>query len=204
MNRAIPEPVTKLVEAFSRLPGVGPKTASRLTYHLLRSPDELALALADALRDLKANTRLCSRCFNITVDDPCRICADTNRDQRTICVVEEPLDVVAIERTGSYNGVYHVLHGAISPVNGIGPDDLKIRELVGRVTATDTETPVLEVIIATNPGLEGDATAMYIQRELKGAGVRLTRLARGLPVGGDIEYADAVTLMRALQGRSEL
>lgn len=204
MNRAIPEPVTRLVEAFSRLPGVGPKTASRLTYHLLRSPDELALALADALRDLKANTRLCSRCFNITVDDPCRICADSNRDQRTICVVEEPLDVVAIERTGSYTGVYHVLHGAISPVNGIGPDDLKIRELVGRVTATESETPVLEVIIATNPGLEGDATAMYIQRELKGAGVRLTRLARGLPVGGDIEYADAVTLMRALQGRSEL
>lgn len=204
MNRAIPEPVTKLVEAFSRLPGVGPKTASRLTYHLLRSPDELALALADALRDLKANTRLCSRCFNITVDDPCRICADSNRDQRTICVVEEPLDVVAIERTGSYNGVYHVLHGAISPVNGIGPDDLKIRELVGRVSATETEAPVLEVIIATNPGLEGDATAMYIQRELKSAGVRLTRLARGLPVGGDIEYADAVTLMRALQGRSDL
>lgn len=204
MNKAVPEPVTKLIEAFARLPGVGPKTASRLTYYLLRSPDALALSLSDALRDLKANTRLCSRCFNITVDDPCRICADANRDQRTICVVEEPLDVLAIERTGSFGGVYHVLHGAISPVNGVGPDDLKIRELVGRVGATETQPAALEVIIATNPGLEGDATAMYIQRELAASGIRLTRLARGLPVGGDIEYADAVTLMRALQGRSEL
>jgi len=204
MNKAVPEPVTKLIEAFARLPGVGPKTASRLTYYLLRSPDTLALSLSDALRDLKVNTRLCSRCFNITVDNPCRICADANRDQRLICVVEEPLDVLAIERTGSFSGVYHVLHGAISPVNGVGPDDLKIRELVGRVGASATAPAALEVIIATNPGLEGDATAMYIQRELSASGIRLTRLARGLPVGGDIEYADSVTLMRALQGRSEL
>ncbi len=200
MSRAIPEPVTRLIEALSRLPGVGPKTASRLTYYLLRAPDELSASLSEALRDLKAQTRLCSVCYNITVDDPCAICADNQRDNRTIAVVEEPLDVLAIERTGSYGGVYHVLHGAISPVNGVGPDDIHIRELVGRVERGN----VAEVIVATNPGLEGDATAMYIQRELAPKGVKLTRLARGLPVGGDIEYADTVTLMRALQGRSEL
>jgi recombination protein RecR len=167
---------------------------------LLRAPDELSLSLSEALRDLKAQTQLCSVCFNITVDDPCPICADDGRDHRTICVVEEPLDVLAIERTGSYSGIYHVLHGAISPVNGVGPDDIRIHELVGRVD----QYSILEVIIATNPGLEGDATAMYIERELRAKGVKLTRLARGLPVGGDIEYADTVTLMRALQGRSEL
>jgi recombination protein RecR len=200
MSKAIPEPVTNLIEALSRLPGVGPKTASRLTYYLLRAPDELSTGLADALRDLKAQTRLCSVCYNITVDDPCGICADPQRDRRLIAVVEEPLDVLAIERTGSYGGVYHVLHGAISPVNGVGPDDIRIRELVSRIEAGN----VLEVIVATNPGLEGDATAMYIQREVAPKGIRLTRLARGLPVGGDIEYADTVTLMRALQGRSEL
>jgi recombination protein RecR len=199
MNKAIPEPVTRLVEAFSRLPGVGPKTASRLTYYLLRAPDEVSLKLADALRDLKANTRLCSVCHNITVNDPCPVCSDTQRDQRTIMVVEEPLDVLAIERTGSYQGVYHVLHGVISPVNGVGPDDLKLRELGRRVD----NGSVLEVIIATNPSYEGDATSMYIQREiLRDKGVKITRLARGLPVGSDIEYADAVTLTRALQGRS--
>ncbi len=200
MSKAVPEPVTRLVKSLSRLPGVGPKTASRLTYYLLRAPDELSLSLSEALRDLKAQTQLCSVCYNITVDDPCPICADDGRDHRTICVVEEPLDVLAIERTGSYSGIYHVLHGAISPVNGVGPDDIRIHELVGRVE----QTSILEVIIATNPGLEGDATAMYIERELKAKGVKLTRLARGLPVGGDIEYADTVTLMRALQGRSEL
>ena len=200
MSSAIPEPVTKLIDALSRLPGVGPKTASRLTYYLLRQPDEFSLTLADALRELKSSTQFCSICFNITVDDPCPICADNNRDHRTIAVVEEPLDVLAIERTGSYQGVYHVLHGAISPVNGIGPDDIRIHELVGRVE----KGSILEVIVATNPGLEGDATAMYIQRELVPKGVKMTRLARGLPVGGDIEYADSVTLMRALQGRSAL
>jgi len=197
---AIPEPVNKLIEAFARLPGVGPKTASRLTYFLLRAPDELSLSLAEALRDMKEKTRFCSVCHNITVDDPCPICADARRESSTIAVVEEPLDVLALERTGSYQGKYHVLHGALSPVNGIGPDDLRIKELVQRVDGGD----VLEVIIATNPGQEGDATAMYIQRELNGKGVKLTRLARGLPVGGDLEYVDAVTLLRALQGRSEL
>jgi len=199
MSKAIPEPVTKLVDAFSRLPGVGPKTASRLTYFLLRAPDEVSSELSDALRDLKTKTRFCSVCHNITVDDPCGICADTRRDHSVIAVVEEPLDVLALERTGIYEGLYHVLHGAISPVNGIGPDDLRIRELVERVAKGN----VLEVIIATNPGMEGDNTAHYIEKyALVGKGVKITRLARGLPVGGDLEYVDPVTLMRALQGRS--
>lgn len=200
MNSAIPEPVTKLVEAFSQLPGVGPKTASRLTYYLLRASDDVSLSLAAALTNLKAQTQFCSVCFNITVDDPCPICRSRQRETESIAVVEEPLDLMAIERTGIYKGRYHVLHGAISPVNGIGPDDLKIRELVKRVE----DDKVLEVIVATNPGMEGDATAMYLQRELAGAGVKITRLARGLPTGGDLEYVDAVTLMRALEGRHEL
>ncbi len=199
MSKAVPEPVTKLTEAFSRLPGVGPKTAARLTYFLLRAPDELSLGLADALQELKSSTRFCSVCFNITVDDPCEICADTKRDTTMIAVVEEPLDVLALERTAVYAGKYHVLHGAISPVNNIGPDDLRIRELGERVAQEN----IVEVIIATNPGMEGDATAMYIERELKPKGIKMTRLARGLPVGGDLEYVDPVTLTRALQGRSE-
>lgn len=200
MSGAIPEPVSKLIEAFSRLPGVGPKTASRLTYYLLRAPDEFSLGLAEALRDMKEKTRFCSVCHNITVDDPCPICSDIHREETTIAVVEEPLDVLALERTGIFKGKYHVLHGAISPVNGIGPDDLKIKELQQRVEQGN----ILEIIIATNPGLEGDATAMYIQRELANKGVKMTRLARGLPVGGDLEYVDSVTLTRALQGRNEL
>lgn len=200
MSKAVPEPVTKLIDALSRLPGVGPKTASRLTYYLLRAPDDLSIGLADALRDLKSLTTFCSTCHNITVDNPCGICGDNRRDHSMIAVVEEPLDVLALERTGSYSGVYHVLHGAISPVNGIGPDELKIRELVARVAKGD----VAEVIIATNPGYEGDATAMYIQGELMSKDVKITRLARGLPVGGDLEYVDAVTLTRALQGRNTL
>lgn len=200
MSNAIPEPVTKLVEAFSRLPGVGPKTASRLTYYLLRAPDGYSLGLAEALGNLKAQTRFCSVCFNITVADPCPICSSRDRDEATLAVVEEPLDLMAIERTGVYRGRYHVLHGAISPVEGIGPDDLKIRELVARVE----QGRAAEVIIATNPGMEGDATAMYLQRELAGGNVKVTRLARGLPTGGDLEYVDSITLMRALEGRSEL
>jgi recombination protein RecR len=201
MSKAIPEPVTRLIDAFSRLPGIGPKSASRLTYYLLRAPDDVSLKLAEALTNLKTQTRLCSNCFNITVSDPCPICADPRRDQHVLAVVEEPLDVMALERTGIYEGVYHVLHGAISPVNGIGPEDLKIAELVKRVE----KGGVLEVIVATNPGQEGDATAFYIQQKaLAGKGVKITRLARGLPVGGDIEYVDSVTLSRALQGRNEL
>ena len=200
MSNAIPEPVTKLVEAFSRLPGVGPKTASRLTYYLLRAPDEYSLGLSTALSNLKSQTQFCSVCYNITVADPCPICSSRDRDASSLAVVEEPLDLMAIERTGIYKGRYHVLHGAISPVNGIGPDDLKISELVTRVEQGETQ----EVIIATNPGMEGDATAMYLQRELATTAVKVTRLARGLPTGGDLEYVDSVTLMRALEGRSEL
>jgi recombination protein RecR len=199
MSQAIPASVTRLIDEFSRLPGVGPKTAARLTYYLLRTPEEQALALSDALRDLRANTRYCSMCYNITENDPCNICADERRDRSIICVVEEPLDVIALDRAGNYHGVYHVLHGAISPVEGIGPDQLRIKELVARVEAA----PVREVIMATNVGLEGDATAMYIHRRLAGK-VRLTRLARGLPVGGDLEYADSVTLAGALEGRREM
>ncbi len=199
-TKAIPEPINKLIEAFSRLPSVGPKTAARLTYYLLRAPDDVALSLADALRALKAETFLCSICFNIASTNPCPICADTGRDQGMIAVVEEPLDVIALERTGEYHGIYHVLHGVISPVNGIGPDDLKIRELVARVE----RGTVLEVIMATNPGMEGDATANYIRGELTSKPVKVTSLARGLPIGGDIEYADSVTLSRALRGRSEI
>lgn len=200
MSKAIPQSVTQLIEAFSRLPGVGPKTASRLTYYLLRAPDELSQTLAAALADLKVRTRYCSVCFNITEQDPCPICRDEARDASQVVVVEDPLDVLAVERTGAYDGRYHVLHGAISPVEGIGPEDLKIRELVARVQAG----AVREVIIATNPGMEGDATAMYVQRQLAPTGVRVTRLARGLPTGGDLEYVDSVTLLRALQGRHEM
>jgi recombination protein RecR len=196
----IPEPVSRLIEAFSALPGIGPKTASRLTYYLLRAPDALSLNLAEALAGLKAQTKLCSVCCNITVSDPCPICSDPRRDQTTIAVVEEPLDVLALERTGIYQGTYHVLQGAISPVNGIGPDDLKIKELVQRVASKHVQ----EVIVATNPGMEGDATAMYLQRELQPFNVKLTRLARGLPMGGDLEYVDSVTVLRALQGRTQL
>jgi len=200
LSKAIPQPVTQLVEALSRLPGVGPKTASRLTYYLLRAPDELSQTLATAIADLKAKTRYCSVCYNITENDPCAICSDGARDVSQIVVVEDPLDVLAVERTGAYQGRYHVLHGAISPVDGIGPEDLKIRELVRRVESGG----VLEVIVATNPGMEGDATAMYLQRQLAPTGVKLTRLARGLPTGGDLEYVDSVTLLRALQGRHTL
>ncbi len=199
IRSAIPEPVRRLTEAFARLPGVGPKTASRLTFYLLRAPDEVGLSLAEALRDLKAETQFCSQCFNITVDDPCGLCADSGRDRSLIAVVEEPLDLLALERTGTYGGLYHVLHGAISPVNNIGPDELRIRELLRRAEAPELR----ELIIATNPGMEGDATAMYIEGSLAGRGLRITRLARGLPVGGDLEYVDPVTLSRALLGRSE-
>ncbi|MEJ5247313.1 recombination mediator RecR [Caldilinea sp.] len=196
------EPVSNLIEAFTQLPGIGPKTATRLTYFLLRSDESVALRLARALEELKQRTLFCSVCFNIADQDPCSICANPQRDHGLICVVEEPLDVQAIERTREFNGVYHVLHGAISPVEGIGPEDLKIGELLHRIQTN--ETPVRELLLATNPNLEGEATAMYIARLIKPLGVRVTRLARGLPVGGDLEYADEVTLGRALAGRSEM
>jgi len=195
-----PEPVARLIEEFRRLPGIGPKTASRLTFFLLRAPAEQAVSLAEALRQLRERITFCSICFNITEESPCPICRDEGRDRSLICVVEEPLDVLAIERTREYRGLYHVLHGAISPMEGIGPEDLKIRELVNRLRAEPAE----EVILATNPSLEGEATAMYLHRQLAPLGVRVTRLARGLPVGGDLEYADEITLARALEGRREM
>ena len=200
MAAVTPEPVTRLIEAFSQLPGIGPKTASRLTFYLLRRPSEQAASLADALRDLKERIVYCQACYNITEQSPCAVCQDEARDRSLVCVVEEPLDVLAIERTGEYKGLYHVLHGAISPVDGIGPDELRIDELMRRLN----DQPVREVLIATNPNLEGEATAMYLARLLQARGVRVTRLARGLPVGGDLEYADAVTLSRALEGRQEM
>jgi recombination protein RecR len=200
MTSGVPRPVERLVEAFARLPGIGTKTASRLTYYLLRVPPEESKELAEALLAMRTETRFCSRCFNITVDDPCMICQDERREDRLICVVEEPLDVVAIERTQQFDGRYHVLHGAINPVEGIGPEDLRIDELLARI---ETEA-VEELIVATNPTLEGEATAMYLKRQLAGRPVKLTRLARGLPSGGDLEYADTTTLSQAFQGRSEL
>ncbi len=195
------EPVARLIDEFSRLPGIGPKTASRLVFYLLRAPEEQAESLADALRELRERITFCTICFNITESDPCSVCADEGRDRATICVVEEPLDVIAIERTRDYQGLYHVLHGTIAPVEGIGPDDLRIAQLLPRL---DALPPVREVIIATNPNMEGEATAMYIARQLEGRDIRVTRLARGLPVGGDLEYADEVTLSRALAGRQSI
>jgi recombination protein RecR len=195
-----PKAVTRLIEAFAQLPGIGPKTASRLTYFLLKDASGRADGLSDALRELKASTVFCATCFNIADSSPCAVCASDARDGSLICVVEEPLDVQAIERTREYRGRYHVLHGAISPMDGIGPEDLRIRELIDRVTSG----AVREVILATNPSLEGENTAMYVQKKLAGLGVKVTRLARGLPVGGDLEYADEVTLARALAGRSEM
>jgi recombination protein RecR len=198
----LPEPIQDLINAFSRLPGIGPKTASRLTFYLLRAQDELSLDLAEALRSLKSGTSYCQTCYNITASGRtlCEICASPNRDHSLVCVVEEPLHVLALERTASYAGVYHVLHGALSPIEGIGPDDLRIRELVERVRSG----MVKELILATNPSMEGDYTAAYLRQQLQPLPVRLTRLARGLPVGGDMEYADQSTLSRALSGRQEM
>ena len=190
-------PIARLVEAFHRLPGIGPKSAQRLAYYILRASQEEAETLATALLDVKQRVRLCSDCQNITEEDPCGVCSDRTRDQTTICVVEEPLDILAIERSGAYSGLYHVLHGALSPMDGIGPEALKVRELLDRLRRADVQ----EVILATNPNLEGEATAAYLARALPPLGVRVTRLARGLPVGADIEYADEVTLNRALRYR---
>jgi recombination protein RecR len=199
---ATPKAVQRLIDEFARLPGIGPKSASRLTFFLLRGDSQQPRDLAAALVELKEQTRFCSVCYNITDAgvDPCPICADPARQTGLLCIVEEPLDVLAIERTREFKGRYHVLHGVISPVEGVGPEDLKIRELVARFR---TE-PIKEVILATNISLEGEATAMYVQKQLATFGVRVTRLARGLPVGGDLEYADETTLARALQGRSEM
>jgi len=197
---ATPRAVGRLIDALSRLPGIGPKTASRLTYYLLRSGQEDAQALASALADLHRHTTLCSICCNISEEDPCAICGDTSRDQHTICVVEEPLDVLAIDNTGGYKGLYHVLHGRISPMERIGPDELRIRELMARLSSGGVQ----EIILATNPTLEGDATAMYLSRLFEPLHIRATRLALGLPRGGDLEYADRQTLAEAISGRREI
>ncbi|MCX7792432.1 MAG: recombination mediator RecR [Chloroflexaceae bacterium] len=193
-------PVARLIEEFSKLPGIGPKTASRLTFYLLRAEEEQARALAQALLDLRERVTLCTRCYNITVGELCPICADPARDQTRICVVEEPLDVLAIERTGVYRGLYHVLHGHLAPLEGIYRENLKIDELLARVRAE----PVDEVILATNPNTEGEATAFLLLRDLAPLGVRVTRISRGLPTGGDLEWADPDTLGAALEGRREL
>ena len=200
MPQMLARPVADLIEVLSRLPGIGPKTASRLTFYLLRNQDGLAEALAEALQALRSGTVLCERCFNIAEQSPCAICSDSGRDQGTICVVEEPLDVLAVERTGEYRGVYHVLHGALSPIDGVYPEKLRIAELVTRAQASRPR----EVILATNPSLEGENTAAYIYQQLLPLGVNVTRLARGLPVGGDLEYTDEVTLARALEGRGSM
>jgi recombination protein RecR len=198
----LPGPIQDLIDAFSRLPGIGPKTASRLTFYLLRAPEDTSRDLAEALLEMKRGTAYCQVCFNITSAGrtECEICASNERDRHILCVVEEPLDVLALERTGAFSGRYHVLHGVLSPIEGVGPDDLKIRELMERVRSGEVE----EIILATNPSMEGDATAMYLRQQLQPLGVRVTRLARGLPVGGDLEYADPNTLQRALAGRQDM
>ncbi len=195
-----PEPVARLIEALQRLPGIGPKTAQRLTFFLLKRPADEVRELSESLTAVKERIVYCHTCFNVTDEDPCRICADPARDARVLCIVEEPNDLLAMERTGEFRGRYHVLLGALSPLDGIGPEDLKIRELLVRLDAGGTT----EVILATNPNVEGEATALYLAKLLRPLGVLVTRIARGLPVGGDLEYADQVTLSKALEGRREI
>ena len=195
-----PEPVARLIDALQRLPGIGPRTAQRLTFFLLKRPADEVRELADSLLSVKLSIVHCGHCFNVTDTDPCRICADPTRDSRLLCVVEEPNDLLAVERTGEFRGRYHVLLGALSPLDGIGPEDLKMRELFQRLDSEHVE----EIILATNPNVEGEATALYLAKLLKPLCVRLTRIARGLPVGGDLEYADQVTLSKALEGRKEI
>ena len=194
------EPIARLIEEFNKLPGIGPKSAQRLTYYLLRAPASEVGTLAEAIKNLKEKLALCSICLNITDSDPCAMCRDEERDRTKICIVEEPIDILPLERTKKYKGLYHVLHGVIAPTDGIGPDELKVKELLSRLN----DGLVTEVIMATNPNLEGETTAMYLQRLIAPLGIRVTRLARGLPYGGDLEYADDVTLSRALEGRQEM
>ena len=194
-----PQSISKLIEEFSKLPGIGPKTAQRLAFYVLNMQEADVRAFSEALINAKTNIKYCSVCGNLTDEDPCQICRNTSRDSEVICVVQEPRDVIAMEKTREFRGLYHVLHGAISPLEGIGPDDIKIKELLKRLTP---ETK--EVIIATNPNVEGEATAMYISRLIKPIGIKVTRIAHGVPVGGDIEYADEVTLSKALEGRREI
>lgn len=194
-----PQPVTRLIEEFSKLPGIGAKSAQRLAFHVLNMDEGQTERLAEAIVEAKKNIKYCSSCGNLTDIDPCPLCRNTARDKDVICVVQEPKDVIAMEKTREFKGLYHVLHGAISPLGGVGPDDIKIKELLGRITPE-----VKEIIVATNPNVEGEATAMYIARLLKPLGVKTTRIAHGIPVGGDLEYADEVTLSKALEGRREI
>jgi len=194
------EPIARLIGELSKLPGIGNKTAQRLAFYIINMPDEQVGQLASAIAEVKSRIKYCSICQNITDVNPCRICSNPQRDPSLICVVEDPRDVIAMEKTRDFHGLYHVLHGVISPMNGIGPDDIRIKELIGRVNG-DT---VKEVILATNPDVEGEATAVYISKLLKPMGIKVTRIAHGLPVGGDLEYADEVTLSKALEGRREM
>jgi len=194
------DPIQILIDEFRRLPGIGPKSAQRLVFYLLKEPDEASSQLAEAILGLKANLQLCSQCNNVTDKDPCRLCQDPTRDRKTICVVEEPFNVLSIEKSGGYRGLYHVLHGVISPINGIGPEDLKLKNLLERLADETVE----EIIVATNPTAEGEATALYLSRLIKPLGLTISRIASGIPVGSDIEYADSVTLSTALSGRRSL
>lgn len=198
--RRYPRPMGKLIGELSKLPGIGPKTARRLSFYLLGQSKDKVKTLADAMVEARERTKYCSQCNNLTEKDPCEYCSSENRDRGTICVVESPRDVIVMEKTGEYNGLYHVLHGSISPMDGIGPEDIKIKNLLPRLKEGD----IKEVIVATDPNTEGDATAMYLGKLLKPLGVKVTRIAHGLPVGGDLEYADEVTLSRALEGRRKL
>ncbi|MBP7671106.1 recombination protein RecR [Candidatus Gracilibacteria bacterium] len=202
MSNFLPKSLRVLIEELSKLPSIGPKSAQRLAMYLLRSPEQRSLALGRAILDLRQGVNFCQQCWNLAESDPCSICDNPARDRGMVCVVEEVLDTLAVENTGQFGGVYHVLHGALSPINGVGPDQLKMRALFERVAGGG----ISELIIATNPSLEGEATALYIQRGLleAGNGVKVTRIARGLPVGGDLEYADAITLGRAMKDRTEL
>ncbi|ABO65405.1 MULTISPECIES: recombination mediator RecR [Geobacillus] len=195
-----PEPISKLIDSFMKLPGIGPKTAARLAFHVLAMKEDTVLEFAKALVDVKRHIHYCTICGHITDTDPCYICKDERRDRTMICVVQDPKDVIAMEKMKEYNGLYHVLHGAISPMEGIGPEDIKIAELLARLQ----DETIQEVILATDPNIEGEATAMYLSRLLKPTGIKITRIAHGLPVGGDLEYADEVTLSKALEGRREL
>jgi recombination protein RecR len=192
--------ISKLINELSKLPGIGGKTAQRLAFHILSLSEKEAEELASAISEAKKNMKYCSVCGNLTDSDPCSICSDPGRDPKTICVVESPRDVAAMERIKDYRGLYHVLHGSISPIEGIGPDDINLKSLVIRLQGTDTE----EIILATNPNIEGEATAMYIARLLKPSGIKVSRIAHGIPVGGDLEYADEITLLKAMEGRHQL
>ncbi len=195
----VPKAVANLIDAFEALPGIGPKTAARLTYYLLHAPDSLSEKLSQSVSELKARTKICSTCQNITESDPCDVCSDPDRDPSIICVVEDPLDVWAIEKSGSFSGFYHVLHGVIAPLENIGPEELRIRQLLPRLK----DGKVKEVILATNPSMEGEATAMYIQRLIGPLKIKTTRIARGIPIGAELEYADEVTVRRAFEGRKD-